>query len=362
MTGASFAVIGRHAVLFHEARQVLFELNDVAAFAWCRLSDGATVDSVVAASIDCGLPLQTARKQVEAAVSDWIDQGLLVAVPCFRRRQRVRLGTFCGEISYDADDLADIAEPEFRNLETRSPDAMDIAPDRRFEVVERSGGFLLQADGIEPVTGRRDELVPALRAALTADVLRSAHYEIALHAACLTSGPNALLISGCPGMGKSTLAVALARAGLGYGGDDVALLHADGQVTGLPFAPALKRGSWPLLERSWPGIADAVIHSRPHDRQDVRYLPMVPAAEAMPRPVRWFVSLHRHEGAFPRLDRVDPIDTLRDLIGGASSRDERLTARAFRAIHAALASAHCFRLTYSDLDAAVDLLVGTCRS
>ncbi|MCW2238572.1 hypothetical protein [Azospirillum canadense] len=355
VTGTSFAVIGRRAVLFHEARQLLFELNDRAAFAWCRIADGATVNSVVAAIIDRGLPFPTARRQVEEDLSGWIDQGLLVAATDVRQ-QRVLVGNRCVEICYGTDTLADIAEPEFRNL-----DAANRAPDRRFDVVEQSGGFLLQADGEDAVTGHRDELVPALRAALMVDALRSARYEVALHAACMISGPNAVLISGSPGTGKSTLAVALAHAGFGYGGDDVALLHADGRVTGLPFAPALKRGSWPLLAPYWPEIGDAPVHVRPHDRQDVRYLPNIPITEPGPREVRLFVSLHRQESPSPTLEPLDPIDTLRELIGGAFSQDERLSTGAFRAIHRALASAECVRLTYSDLDAAVDVLRGACR-
>ena len=57
------------------------------------------------------------------------------------------------------------------------------------------------------------------------------------------------------------------------------------------------------------------------------------------------------------MKRLDPLDTLRDLIGGAASHDDRLSGNAFLALSRALEKAGCYRLTYSRLDHAVACLI-----
>jgi hypothetical protein len=62
-----------------------------------------------------------------------------------------------------------------------------------------------------------------------------------LHAACLARDGHGVLLAGPTGAGKSTLALALARAGLAFLSDDVVFLdhHAAGGVRALGFADAL---------------------------------------------------------------------------------------------------------------------------
>lgn len=58
-------------------------------------------------------------------------------------------------------------------------------------------------------------------------VLGSAIGILPLHAACLEVGGNGILIAGASGTGKSTLAVALAQAGLNYVSDDWTYIGSD---------------------------------------------------------------------------------------------------------------------------------------
>jgi hypothetical protein len=341
-------------VLFSEARQQLFELDDAAAFIWSRLSNGAAIGHIAEEVAGRGLPDGQVQVYLNHFVSEWTRLGLLQASP---HRKRLVIGETCIEIRYATASLAEFVSPGFKHLE-----AMERSPDRVLDLSEQGGGgeIVIRNGAFHLATCRHDEIVPALRGALTMEALGHGRYEVALHTATVASGRGAMLISGCPGAGKSTLAVALAQAGLGLVGDDVALLRADGQVTALQFAPALKSGSWPLLAGVCPDILDLPVHVR-YDRQQVRFLDRVPLADPGPRPIRWIVSLDRQETAEPALKRLDPLDTLRDLIEGAASRDDRLSGKAFLAMSRALEKAECYRLTYSRLDHAVACLIELCR-
>lgn len=267
------------------------------------------------------------------------------------------IGETCIEIRYATASLTEFVSPGFKHLE-----ATGRNPDRALDLSEQGGEIVIRSGALHLATCRREEIVPALRGALTMEALEHGRHEVALHTATVASDRGALLISGCPGAGKSTLAVALAQSGLSLdlAGDDVALLRADGQVTALQFAPALKAGSWPLLEGVCPGVMDLPVHVR-YDGQQVRFPDRVPLAGPDPRPVRWVVGLDRQETAGAALKRLDPLDTLRDLIGGAASRDDRLSGNAFQAMSRALEKAGCYRLTYSRLDHAVACLIELCR-
>jgi hypothetical protein len=352
--GVSLAVVGGHKVLFSETRQQLFELDDAAAFIWSRLSNGAAIGHIVEEVAGRGLPDGQVQAYVNHVVSEWTRMGLLQGPP---HRKRLVIGETCIEIRYATASLAGFVSPGFKHLE-----AMERSPDRVLDLSEQGSEIVIRSGVLDLATCGHDEIVPALRGALTMEALGHGGYEVALHTATVASSHGALLLSGCPGAGKSTLAVALAQSGLGLGlvGDDVALLRADGQVTALQFAPAVKSGSWPLLAGLCPGIMDLPVHVR-YDRQQVRFPDRVPLADPSPRPIRWIVSLDRQDSAEPALKRLDPLDTLRDLIEGAASRDDRLSGNAFQAMSRALEKAECYRFTYSRLDHAVARLIELCE-
>ncbi|UEM03341.1 hypothetical protein JL101_025790 [Skermanella rosea] len=351
--GVSLAFIGEHGVLFDEARQELFQLDGGMAFVWSRLAEGAAIDRIAEEVAGRGLPAGPVRACLDHAVSEWTRLGL-IRPPAIR--QRLDVGGARIEIRYATAALAEHVAPGFRNLEIL-PGPVDDAPDSRLDVGEEDGAVVIRRGALALATCQPDEIIPALRGALTLEAVGLGRHEVALHAATVAADGHALLLSGCPGAGKSTLAVGLAQSGFGLAGDDVALLGADGRVTALRFAPALKPGSWPLLAGMRPDLLDLPVHVR-YDSQQVRFLDGVPSAGGGPLPVRWIVGLDRRDGAGPALDRLDPLETLRDLIGGAASADDRLGTGAFQALARMLDGAGCYRLTYARLDDAVALLAG----
>ena len=351
--GVSLAFIGEHGVLFDEAGQRLFELDEGMAFVWNRLAAGASIGRIAEEVTGRGLPDGQVLAWLDQALADWTRLGL-IRPPAVR--QRLDIGGTRIEIRYATAALADLAAPGFRHLEAVRG-RTDDGPDSRFDVAEEDGAVVIRRGALGLATCRPDGIVPALRGALTLEAVERGRHEVALHAATLAVGGHALLLTGCPGAGKSTLAVALAQSGLGLAGDDVALLGADGRVTGLRFAPALKPGSWPLLAGMRPDLLDLPVHVR-YDSQQVRFLDGVPSAGEGSFPVRWIVGLDRRDGAGPALEPMDPLETLRDLIGGAASADDRLGTGGFQALARLLDTAECYRLTYARLDDAVALLAG----
>ncbi|MCW3797118.1 hypothetical protein OMW55_04765 [Sphingomonas sp. BN140010] len=201
-----------------------------------------------------------------------------------------------------------------------------------------------------------DQAVPALKAMLVESVLSCARHDLALHAAALVERGRLALLLGSPGAGKSSMALALAQAGLALAADDVALLDATGRVTGLPFPHTAKASSWLLLAQRFPELALGTPFMRP-DGQRVRYILPPRFAPSVPTPVGAVVVLDRRASGAASVQEVDPLDALSELLADAAGRDDRLTNRAFVGLTAAVRRARCLRLTYADLIEGRDLLL-----
>jgi hypothetical protein len=153
---------------------------------------------------------------------------------------------------------------------------------------------------------------------------------------------------GSPGAGKTTLAIALAKAGLGVLADDVVLLDEKGLITGVTLPFTAKSSCWDLLESHWPGIADFPRHCRP-DGQTLCYIPNDQLADPQPRTIQAVIILDRQENARTKLTELDLTCALAALVAEGATRDERLSPSGFSALIAGLRGARCCRLTYSNL-------------
>jgi hypothetical protein len=251
--------------------------------------------------------------------------------------------------------LASHLAPIFAHLEAegeRPEVLLDLVRDGEHIDLFRDGDLLCSCS--------RQEIATALKAQILDEVLERGTYTLALHAAALAGSGRMLLLSGHPGAGKTTLALALVQAGFGFAGDDLALLDAQGAVTGVPLSPAVKAGAWKLVAPFRPDLRDSPIFRRP-DGMRVRYPPPQGLVPARPHPVGWLVLLDRRTGAAAALTRADPRDAVRWMLKESYTRDRRLAAAGFTAMARCLDKADCYRLTYSDLEDAVGLLHRTCR-
>jgi Coenzyme PQQ synthesis protein D (PqqD) len=359
MRDGRLACIKGQNLLFSPSQKAIFSLNETAAEIWRCLEDGMAPREIAAEIAGHGVEPSNAYAYVEAALADWEQVGVLR--PCLPSSARYgQVATVVGLAGLSVGILypppiAEWAEAAFRHLEI----AGGIA-EIQLQIVERGDRVQLFRNGEWLLSCTAAELPTALKGQLLAEVLSNASYELALHCACLLNGGRALLLCGNPGAGKTTLAMALVHAGFAFAGDDVALLDSNGQSIGLPFAPAVKPGAWPILAPYCPELLAAPVFRRP-DGIPVRYPTPGEPARCCPQRVGWVVLLDRQAGTDARLEPIDAAGALRGLLDGAFASGGELSASAFEVLARVIGSAQSWRLTYSRLEDAVMLLGPACR-
>jgi hypothetical protein len=366
---ADLRSLGGRKLLFSEAEQAIYEVDEVAAFVWQSLRSGMSAVAIAKELTAAGVAEDSAMQAVKQAIAQ---------LPARPDRQQGKAASSKFEPSNEAVPLDGLVAvtfeiPNASTVDVRLSD--DLIPgvlgglgylqtDNAHGdclIVARTIGETIEFYPPDKAMWRCDpaDFVATLKADILEQVLRLASYEVALHTAALIQNGKALLIGGQPGAGKSTLALALTRAGWELAADDVALVNQRGLITGLPFPLTAKSSSWPLVDRHWPELAALPTYHRP-DGFDVRYI--IPENVASPGPweVGAFVLLDRHPNAPVQVEAMDPADMLGTLISEATSPDQRLTAKGFSALVTSLEKAQCVKLTYSDLFEGVEALNELC--
>ncbi|WP_225771436.1 PqqD family protein [Inquilinus sp. Marseille-Q2685] len=365
--GPAFAVMNGRKLAFSEPRQEIYELNDTAAYIWYRLADGDAPAAIIDGLAGLGISPETADAYVRDALAVWARlagagrAGLGTAARGGAQPQVIHVAGLVVRIRYDRPSLARIVAPAFAHLAAKSPAAHEVArADVSLEILAEGTRFRLQADGVGLDAWGLDELLPALKAQLTAAVLAHGRYALAIHAAALAHRDRMLLLGGEAGAGKTTLALALAHAGFGYAGDDIALLTPTGRVAGVPFAAAVKSDAWGLVSWFRPEL-ETVRTCLRSDGQHVRYLPPSAPPVIEPLPLGWVVLLRRQpRRAAASLAPLDKVDAMRMILAEATAPGERLRTAAFGQLVQAMAGAQCYVLHYARLEDAVRELQRGC--
>jgi hypothetical protein len=347
--------VGGRKAIFTQEQQRLFELDDVAAYVWCRIEEGGPPAAIVEELAQRGLSPDGADTAVLSLVETWLQQELLQFVPASGRfappahALDIEIADLRARVGFSHETLADRVVPFLAHLQTTADPVTAFA-------LHATGSLVhLFEDRRHLCLMRGRQVLPVLQRYLTEAILARLGTSFALHAATLVKDGRALLVHGRPGAGKTTLSLALDAAGFRLGGDDIAILDDRGRVRGVPYVPALKAGSWPVVQSFRPDVHEHAIHQRLDGRR-VRYVPPVRFAPARNQPVKAIVLLNRRGSGSPTLKEVEPLTAISSLIETAYSPDHKMTAGRWKALVRCVSQARVYELSYARLDKAVNLL------
>jgi len=343
--------LGGRGLLFCERRQQLFELNATAEMIWDALIEESPLRAARRLSAQFGGDVDPASGHIQTQLAQWLRDGHWEPAEPLRPAAEAGLRLSVEDVRAEILCADEALLRRLAEVFGQFP-AFDGAPTARIGVSPWAEGFhLFDGDRYDGAFAP-DEVVPRIKALLTERVTRRRFDGFFAHGALAAKGPVLAMLAGPPGAGKSTLALALQAAGWSLWADDLIRVDRDARFRGVPFAPALKEGAWPLLQDRRPELAQWPVELRT-DGQKVRYAPVAPAPRRAGVP-DLFIALSRQAGASPRAEPIDPVEALSLLLGEAFSARGRISATLMARLVERFAKVSCRRLVYGALDEAVD--------
>ena len=360
--GTSFLLLDQQPAVFCAATQKLYALNEVAALIWCCLEQREPSSIIVDRLVTSGVKPAEAERYIRRALHRWLRLGLVqVDIESFNELAiassfNVSLGRLTWMFQVSSDRLAQLLLQLF--FCHKAP--WDTG--KRVKIVEVDGRVYVFANDQHVLTGAMDNIIPAIKAYLTQQLMMQSAPDIALHAACLRYDAKALLISGGPGAGKTTLALHLVQHGLQYCTDDIVFVAQDGAVTGTAFAPTIKSGAWRMLEQIYPRLATAPVHRRP-DGKLVKYFNALPnASNGGVSTAGWIIFLKRRPRGAAKLEPLGQLDVLKRLIKSSFSSHGRMSLPGLTSMKTLITQSESFELTYRHATEATHAILALCNA
>ena len=357
----SFLKIGDRKAVFSEDLQKIFELNDTAAYLASCMADTPSMADLQKNLERRGGSTPVALETIRKFVTEWSRAKLLSAIVSTRGLRQCRKeslsisGLSFALHHYDAA-LTTRISPVFAHLQSQAQRDADA-----FKIVANNSLAYVFQEGRPALVVEPNQAAPALKGILTEALFARAKFNLVLHCAVLVHRGQALLITGPPGAGKTTLTLALLNGGFEYAGDDVTLLMADGTVRGIPYAPAVKPGAWKLSEQFGVSLSGSAIHKR-LDGKRVRYLSPAKLALQKPIKVKWIAILKRNASGPVELHPADVSTTLREFVGGAHARNQKMSEVQLRVLVNMISKTHPVVLSYSSANEAAKILEHRCEN
>src|SRR3954467_15300222 len=165
---ASFSLLDDRPVLFSEAAQKIYELNQVAAYIWCCLLDNKPAEAICADLTNFGFDTVAARNHLSQALHRWFKLGLLGAEWELNRTHSfsARIGRLAFNIHPASKRLAQLLVPLFSEVGNIIDDVEDT-----FDVVEMDGSDHIFHNTAFVGRCTTYEVAPRLKAYLTEQVV-----------------------------------------------------------------------------------------------------------------------------------------------------------------------------------------------
>lgn len=344
------------ALLFSEIDQRVHRLNLSGAAVASRLQTTATWDQLVAELSEAGVDAKTAEDWVAAVLDQLADAALLEAElsgdSTVARTKTVRIAGVTFGLRFGSNELFQLISGAYACLET---DAAD--PDHTYSLAEAGDYVLLNKDRGAAQIARRSTVAVRLKTAILEQVLSDHEDAAALHAACVLRNDEAILLLGPPGMGKTTVSLALLRHGFGFGSDDVTMVAPGVQLRTIPIPAAVKESAWETAEQLGVRLSRLPIHHRP-DGQRVRFYPIPEAPLDSSPHIRAIVRLRRNPDSDTALQPIAREEALVTLFEESRSATGRCSTPMMQAFAQLVRQADCFDLHYAEAADGASLLAG----
>jgi len=346
--------IGGQLALFNERTQRLYDLNETAAVMWRCFSDALSCASIARHLQDLGATSADAAAFTASAVTEWLRAGYLAprdAVAALAQQpsasQALRIGPLSLKLRFFGETDPKPAAAVFGQF---ACDEAQAGP--TVQVVASTNCDFLFVDDVPIGMSTPRQTVPALKALLTEQYCHAVAEGFVTHGGLVSANGRRVFLSGAPGAGKSTLALALTTCGFAYASDDIVHIGADGRASGIPFAAAAKSTAWDLLDPYLPHLASLPLYERA-DAQVTRYVLPERLDQDGPRPIDIALLLARKTGAEAQLEPLTPLQMLCTLLDSGYSERNALDASTLEALAANLARAKSYRLIYDSLPGAI---------
>ena len=291
----SFHPVAGGGVLFDAAKGRLYTLNPAAGMTWLCIKDGLSGhECTLALSKAFEIDRPTAAEWVRASMDAFQHLGLLETLESTERPPLLN----SGRTSPNWPPLGSRREPRSKYrlfeqiLNLSAPPGLLPAlesllatmridhADRKehgcteieIDIVANNDQWDIVVDGHLTATREKASIVALVERLLIQRVIAATPHLLTLHAAVLQRDGLPLLLTGPSGAGKTSLSLALARAGWSFGSDEIVLLGRDRMLRPLPLPPCVKARSFPLVESWFPELRAAPEHER--YGHIVKYLPI----------------------------------------------------------------------------------------